>query len=167
MGEPGCRSAGAYACKMTAPPRGHAGDVANVVTGAEIRDVHHGAGGTVRRGRRLPDRGHHRSRRPRRVHGNAVLPGLSCRTNADARSAGQPGITDRGLLATVRAPGPGGAGTWKTAWAQLAPSRQAAVITAYGRPPTDECGRPLPAPRTLPGRPNADRNSDHGGRNAR
>ncbi|OBI47546.1 hypothetical protein A5707_18910 [Mycobacterium kyorinense] len=43
-------------------------------------------------------------------------------------------------LATVQAPGAGGAGTWNTAWAQLRPAQQAAVIVAVRAAADDECG---------------------------
>jgi hypothetical protein len=43
-------------------------------------------------------------------------------------------------LATVQAPGAGGAGTWNTAWRELTPARQAAVIIAAQAAADDGCG---------------------------
>jgi hypothetical protein len=43
-------------------------------------------------------------------------------------------------LATVQAPGVGGAGTWHTAWRELAPARQAAVIVAVQAAADNGCG---------------------------
>jgi Putative lipoprotein LpqV len=43
-------------------------------------------------------------------------------------------------LATVQAPGAGGAGTWNTAWRELTPARQAAVIIAVEAADDDGCG---------------------------
>ncbi|MGH3543686.1 MAG: lipoprotein LpqV, partial [Mycobacterium sp.] len=43
-------------------------------------------------------------------------------------------------LATVQTPGPGGVGTWNTAWPELTPARQAAVIVAVQGAANDECG---------------------------
>lgn len=43
-------------------------------------------------------------------------------------------------LATVQAPGAGGAGTWNTAWRELTAARQAAVIIAAQAAADDECG---------------------------
>jgi putative lipoprotein LpqV len=43
-------------------------------------------------------------------------------------------------LATVQAPSSGGAGTWNTAWRELTPTRQAAVIVAAQAAADDGCG---------------------------
>jgi Putative lipoprotein LpqV len=43
-------------------------------------------------------------------------------------------------LATVQAPGAAGAGTWNTAWTDLTPARQAAVIVAVRAAANGECG---------------------------
>jgi hypothetical protein len=43
-------------------------------------------------------------------------------------------------LATVQAPGAAGAGTWRTAWRELTPARQAAVIVAAQAAAGDGCG---------------------------
>lgn len=43
-------------------------------------------------------------------------------------------------LATVQAPGAAGAGTWNTAWKDLTPARQAAVLVAVRAAANGECG---------------------------
>lgn len=43
-------------------------------------------------------------------------------------------------LAAIQAPGASGSGTWNTAWAQLRPAQQAAVIVAVRAAAHDECG---------------------------
>jgi hypothetical protein len=43
-------------------------------------------------------------------------------------------------LATVQAPGAAGGGTWNTAWKDLTPARQAAVIVAVRAAANGECG---------------------------